>query len=156
VQFLVDRCVSRAVCDDLPAAGHDVQWVRDLLAGDPGDEAIIDAALSDERVFLRGKAQPPLVRLAAMNPTNQVRVVRKVLESHAADLERSALIKPLRRGSAFVLSLTSMRYGERSMTEVQKDAITRATQVAAPSGAKVVSTWRTRLRWSATGMISWS
>lgn len=104
MRFLVDSCVSRAVCDELRAAGHDVQWVPDVYAGDPGDEAIIDAALSDDRVlitgdkdfgewvFLRGKAQPPLVRLAAMNPTNQIRVVRKVLESHAADLERSALI----------------------------------------------------------------
>lgn len=100
----MDSCVSRAVCSDLRAAGHDVVWVPDLFAGDPGDEAVINAALADGRtlitgdkdfgewVFLRGKPQPPLVRLAAMNPTNQVRVVRQVLKSHVADLEKGALI----------------------------------------------------------------
>jgi len=92
------------VCDDLRASRHDVQWVPDLFDGDPGDEAIIDAALSDSRVlitgdkdfgewvFLRGKKQPPLIRLAAMKATNQVRVVRQVLVSHTADLEQAALI----------------------------------------------------------------
>lgn len=104
MRFLVDSCVSRAVCDDLRASGHDVQWVPDLFDGDPGDEAVIDAALSERRVlitgdkdfgewvFLRGKKQPPLIRLAAMSPANQVRVVRQVLGSHRAELERAALI----------------------------------------------------------------
>ena len=104
MRFLVDSCVSRAVCDNLRAAGHDVQWVPDLFDGDPGDGAIIDAALTDDRVlitgdkdfgewvFLRGKKQPPLVRLAAMNPSNQVQVVRQVLNLHATDLEDGALI----------------------------------------------------------------
>lgn len=104
MRFLVDSCVSKAVCTDLRAAGHDVQWVPDEFDGDPGDEAIIDAALRDDRVlitgdkdfgewvFLRGKRQPPLLRLAAMNTANQVLVVRQVLELHTTDLEHAALI----------------------------------------------------------------
>lgn len=104
MRFLVDSCVSKAVCDDLRNAGHDVQWVPHEFEGDPGDEAIIDAALENDRVlitgdkdfgewvFLRGKRQPPLIRLAAMSPVNQVLVVRQVLETHGSDLSRAAMI----------------------------------------------------------------
>ena len=102
--FLVDNCVSRAVCEDLRAAGHDVQWVPDVFDGDPGDEAVIDAALTNGRVlitgdkdfgewtFLRGKKQPPLVRPAAMSPSSQIHVIRQVLSLHSADLQSDALI----------------------------------------------------------------
>jgi predicted nuclease of predicted toxin-antitoxin system len=90
LRFLVDSCVSRAVCDDLGAFGHDVLWVPFEFDRDPGDEVIIDTALNDDRVlitgdkdfgewvFLRGKKQPPLIRLAAMSPANQVLIVISV------------------------------------------------------------------------------
>ena len=104
MRFLVDSCVSASVCSFLRQDGHDVIWVPEEFSGDPGDEAIIDRAFDDRRilitgdkdfgewVFLRGKPQPPLVRLAAMAPNKQVQVVAMVLESHSADLENGALI----------------------------------------------------------------
>lgn len=45
MRFLVDSSVSRAACDSLRNAGHDVVWVPDLFVGDPGDEAVIDRAI---------------------------------------------------------------------------------------------------------------
>lgn len=104
MRFLVDSSVSRAACDALRNAGHDVLWVPDLFAGDPGDEAVIDRAIETRRIlitgdkdfgewiFLRGKQQPPLIRLSAMAADHQVRVLETILESHSIDLENGALI----------------------------------------------------------------
>jgi predicted nuclease of predicted toxin-antitoxin system len=104
MRFLVDSCVSSSVCAFLRKAGHDVVWVPDEFSGDPGDEAIIDKANQErsilvtgdkdfgEWIFLRGKPQPPLVRLVAMAPINQVRVLDSILKVHADDLRDGALI----------------------------------------------------------------
>lgn len=85
MRFLVDSCVSASVCDFLRQEGHDAIWVPDEFLGDPG-----------EWIFLRGKPQPPLVRLTAMAPNNQVHVMATVLKTHSTDLENGALITATR------------------------------------------------------------
>ena len=104
MQFLVDSCISASACAFLRQEGHDVIWVPEEFPGDPGDEAIIDMAVDTGRIlitgdkdfgewiFLRGKPQPPLVRLTAMAPNQQVRVLETILTTHSADLENGALI----------------------------------------------------------------
>jgi len=104
MRFLVDSCVSASACTFLRNAGHDVLWVPEEFSGDPGDEAIIDKANDEgcilvtgdkdfgEWIFLRGKPQPPLVRLVAMAPVNQVRVLDSIIKLHAFDLQDGALI----------------------------------------------------------------
>ena len=83
-------------------------WVPEKFSGDPGDEAIIDMAVDSGRIlvtgdkdfgewiFLRGKPQPPLVRLSAMKPKQQVRVLETILTMHSVDLENGALITATR------------------------------------------------------------
>jgi len=104
MRFLVDSCVSASVCTFLRDAGHTALWVPDEFSGDPGDEAIIDKANDEgcilvtgdkdfgEWIFLRGKPQPPLVRLTAMAPVNQVRVIDSIIQVHADDLRHGVLI----------------------------------------------------------------
>lgn len=104
MRFIVDSCVSARACDALRQRGHHVEWVPDVYDGDPGDEAIIDRALDSDRVlvtgdkdfgewiFLRGKSQPPLIRLAAMSPANQVEVLLHVVEKYEEPLRSGALI----------------------------------------------------------------
>ncbi len=108
MRFLVESCVSASVCDFLRQEGHDAIWVPDEFLGDPGDEVIIDKATETGRIlitgdkdfgewiFLRGKPQPPLVRLTAMAPNNQVHVMATVLKTHSTDLENGALITATR------------------------------------------------------------
>jgi predicted nuclease of predicted toxin-antitoxin system len=84
--------------------GYEVQWVPEIFNGDPGDEVIIDKAIEEnyilitgdkdfgEWIFLRGKAQPPLVRLAAMSPINQKDVVEIILKKYMELLNKGALI----------------------------------------------------------------
>jgi predicted nuclease of predicted toxin-antitoxin system len=104
MKFLVDSCVSLSVCEMLKQSGYTVEWVPDFFNGDPGDEAIIDKALRDgsvlitgdkdfgEWIFLKGKTQPPLIRLTEMSPNNQVDVVRKIINDYKTCLEKSSLI----------------------------------------------------------------
>ena len=104
MRFLIDSCVSLLVYENLKKDGHNVEWVPYVYNGDPGDEAIIDKALHDgsvlvtgdkdfgEWIFLRGKSQPPLIRLAAMSPRHQEEVVREVIEKHSEHLKNGALI----------------------------------------------------------------
>jgi predicted nuclease of predicted toxin-antitoxin system len=84
--------------------GYTVEWVPEVFNGDPGDEAIIDKALDDgsvlitadkdfgEWIFLRGKKQPPLIRLTAMSPKNQKEVVSIIIAKYKSSLEKAALI----------------------------------------------------------------
>ena len=88
----------------LNECGYQVAWVPEVFNGDPGDEAIIDKALGDgsilitgdkdfgEWIFLRGKSQPPLIRLTAMSPNNQREVVKIIITNYKTYIERSALI----------------------------------------------------------------
>lgn len=104
MRFLVDSCVSLLVYEKLNKDGYKVEWVPYLYNGDPGDEEIIDKALRDgsalitgdkdfgEWIFLRGKSQPPLIRLAAMSPKNQEEVVMEIIEKYSERLEKGALI----------------------------------------------------------------
>ena len=104
MRFLIDSCVSHMVCEMLKEHGHQVEWVPEVFNGDPGDEAIIDKALSEgsilitgdkdfgEWIFLRGKTQPPLIRLTAMSPKNQSEVVKIIINNYKTYLETAALI----------------------------------------------------------------
>lgn len=45
-----------------------------------------------EWIFLRGKSQPPLIRLAAMSPANQVKVLTHIVHTYEGPLQSGALI----------------------------------------------------------------
>ena len=51
MRLLLDTCVWGGAVDDLEAAGHDVRWVGSWPQ-DPGDPAILEQALADERVLV--------------------------------------------------------------------------------------------------------
>jgi predicted nuclease of predicted toxin-antitoxin system len=40
MRFLVDSCISFAVCQILREHGDEVEWVPEVFNGDPGDEAV--------------------------------------------------------------------------------------------------------------------
>lgn len=45
-----------------------------------------------EWIFLRGKSQPPLIRLTAMSPKNQKEVVQVIIEKYSGRLKKGVLI----------------------------------------------------------------
>jgi len=51
LKLLLDTCVSPRTRDALATQGHDVVWTGDWSA-DPGDRAVMEAALREERVLV--------------------------------------------------------------------------------------------------------
>ncbi len=51
MKFLVDRCVGMRVTNALRADGHDAVDAREL-GPDPGDQALLAAAVRDQRVLI--------------------------------------------------------------------------------------------------------
>ena len=104
MRFLVDSCVSIKACNALRKMKNEVLWVPDIYKDDPGDEVIIDKALKEnlvlitgdkdfgEWIFLKGKSQPPLIRLASMSPKNQEILLIKIVEKYVTELKNGALI----------------------------------------------------------------
>jgi predicted nuclease of predicted toxin-antitoxin system len=51
VRLLADECIRRSLVEGLRAAGHDVIWVRETMAG-ASDEAVSQSAEEDGRILL--------------------------------------------------------------------------------------------------------
>ncbi len=102
MKVLLDTCVSLQAKAQLEAAGHDVVWVGD--EPDPGDEAILKRAHAEQRVLvtldkdfgtlaiLHNQPHCGIVRLVAVNSTQQGLVCLQALQDNSEDLLAGAII----------------------------------------------------------------
>lgn len=103
IRILLDSCVWGGVLGALRDLGWDVEWVADP-GPDPGDTAILARALAEDRILvtldkdfgelvhLRGLAHPGIVRFTPCLPTAQSACIAAVIEAHAADLRKGAMV----------------------------------------------------------------
>jgi predicted nuclease of predicted toxin-antitoxin system len=103
VRVLLDSCVSGGVKVRLQAAGHDVIWANDWPK-DPGDEEILAAAASEERILVtldkdfgelaivHGRPHAGILRLVNLSTAMQASVSARVLADHGERLSAGAII----------------------------------------------------------------
>jgi predicted nuclease of predicted toxin-antitoxin system len=103
MRFLVDRCAGRRLAQWLTEGGHDVVDMSDQPA-DPGDASLLARAREEQRVlvsldtdfgrlvFRDASAHAGLVRLPDVPAEDRMALMRRILDDHAADLERRAVI----------------------------------------------------------------
>lgn len=103
VRVLLDTCVWGGARADVEVAGHDVVWVGELPE-DPGDEAIRDWALHDDRILvtldkdfgelaiLHQKRHAGIVRLVDLAAAQQGPRCREVLDRYAEELAAGAIV----------------------------------------------------------------
>lgn len=103
MRVLLDSCVWGGAREAIAAAGHHVMWVGDW-EGDPGDSTILDAAYAEARVLvtldkdfgelaiLKGARHAGIVRLVGIRARDQGPAVVQVLDAHAEDVERRAIL----------------------------------------------------------------
>jgi predicted nuclease of predicted toxin-antitoxin system len=103
MKLLVDACAGRRLASALRAAGHDVDFVGDWGA-DPGDNEILETARTQQRsivtrdkdfgtlAVLERKPHCGIIRLVELPPGLELPLCLRVLDEHAADLERGCLI----------------------------------------------------------------
>ncbi len=103
MKLLLDTCVWGPTAAALRAAGHDVVWVGDWIE-DPGDEYIIAAAYSDERILVtldkdfgelavrQGAPHHGIVRLVGFRAKRQADVCLAVLTAHGDELFAGAIV----------------------------------------------------------------
>jgi predicted nuclease of predicted toxin-antitoxin system len=103
VRFLIDRCAGRGIADWLREEGHDVVESRER-GPDPGDRAILQWAVSEERilvtmdkdfgefVFLERAPHWGIVRLPDVPVETRVELMDRVLQRHAGDLAARAIV----------------------------------------------------------------
>ncbi|MGE0374408.1 MAG: DUF5615 family PIN-like protein [Planctomycetaceae bacterium] len=103
MKLLLDTCVSASAANTLREASHDVDWVGDWEA-DPGDEAILAAALAEQRVLVTldkdfgelavvfGRPHRGILRIVNFRASQQAAAVNQVLNLHGAELEAGGLI----------------------------------------------------------------
>lgn len=103
MKVLLDTCVWGKAADEMRAAGHDVIWSGDWPE-DPGDEEILSRAWTDQRVLvtldkdfgelavLQGAAHSGIVRLVGFRAQEQGRACLSILNAHADELARGAII----------------------------------------------------------------
>jgi predicted nuclease of predicted toxin-antitoxin system len=103
MKFLLDSCVSKFAVNELQAAGMDVNWIPEM-GPDPGDEAILEMALKEDRVlvtidkdfgdlvFVFDRPHPAIIRLVDIRANKQGEGLMQVVKSHKEDIERKALI----------------------------------------------------------------
>lgn len=88
----------------LADAGHQVSWVGHWLAGDPGDEAILEHAAQageilvtldkdfGELAIVRGRPHAGIVRLVGIAARAQGPTLVEILPAHAATLEAGGIL----------------------------------------------------------------
>lgn len=103
MRLLLDSCITPSAGDVLRAEGHDVvcvgEWPRD-----PGDQALLDQALREQRIIVRldkdfgtlavvqGRRHAGLIRLVGFPAREQGLTVVKALDRYGPDLARGALL----------------------------------------------------------------
>jgi predicted nuclease of predicted toxin-antitoxin system len=103
MKVLLDSCVWGGAREVIAAAGHDVQWVGDW-EGDPGDAAILAWSHVEDRVLVtldkdfgelaivKGAPHAGIIRLVGIRAREQGPTAVQVLETHAEDLKRQAIL----------------------------------------------------------------
>jgi predicted nuclease of predicted toxin-antitoxin system len=102
MKVLLDSCIWGGAAVALAAAGHDVQWAGELPK-DPGDEALLRQAASENRVMVtldkdfgelaivRGVPHAGIVRLVGVSAREQGPVCVHVLERYGQELASGAI-----------------------------------------------------------------
>jgi len=103
MKVLLDSCIRGSVAAELNAAGYDAQWVGDWPE-DPGDEALLAEACSEERVLVtldkdfgelavaRGLPHHGIIRLVNVSAKTQGNYCLNVLAQHATELQAGAIV----------------------------------------------------------------
>lgn len=103
MRFLVDRCAGRRVAESLRESGHDVLEVR-TLGRDPGDRAVLELAMSQDRVlitvdtdfgeliYLHDIPHAGLVRLPDVPAEQRVALLSELVRRHRPALEDRAVV----------------------------------------------------------------
>ena len=103
MKLLLDSCVWGKAVPDLETAGHDVVWAGSW-AEDPGDDEILRRAHTEGRVLVtldkdfgemavfHSVPHSGILRLVNVGARRQAEVIRHVLQVHASELERGAVI----------------------------------------------------------------
>jgi predicted nuclease of predicted toxin-antitoxin system len=103
VKLLLDGCVWGRAAEQLRAAGHDVIWVGDW-PNDPGDNAILASANSEERICVtsdkdfgelavqRRLPHRGIVRIVGFSARRHAEVCIAALETHGEELLAGAIV----------------------------------------------------------------
>lgn len=103
MKLLLDACVWGRAADTLRTAGHDVVWVGNW-AEDPGDDAVLAFAHSEERVCVtidkdfgelavrRRIQHHGIVRIAGFSVRHHAEVCEAVVSAHGDELLQGALV----------------------------------------------------------------
>ncbi|MYE54456.1 MAG: hypothetical protein F4X34_04580 [Chloroflexi bacterium] len=110
MRFLIDNSAGRQIADWLRGEGHDVIEMREL-GPDPGDRAILDLSVRDNRVlvtidtdfgelvFSHGLRHAGLVRLPDSRIPQRIYLMSMVIARHQRELEMLAIITVSRGGT---------------------------------------------------------
>lgn len=102
MKVLLDSCIWRGAKDDLTGP-HDTKWVGDFLK-DPGDEAIMQLAVKENRVIItqdkdfgelavfRGMPHRGIVRLVGFSATQHGKISLQILNQYESELSAGAII----------------------------------------------------------------
>ena len=103
MRFLVDRCAGHRLAEWLRAQGHDVREASEITP-DPGDQALLRWAVSEQRVlvtidndfglliFQRNEPHTGIVRLPDLPAGERIALMAKVIERYAPDLLGCAIL----------------------------------------------------------------
>lgn len=103
MRLLLDSCVWGPAREALRGGGHDVDWVGEWQ-GDPGDEAILEAAREAQRILVtldsdfgnlaifRRLPHSGIIRLVGIHPRQQAMRCEQVLLEYGAELIAGAII----------------------------------------------------------------
>ena len=103
MRFVVDRCAGRRLAEWLRDGGHDVLDTRGL-GPDPGDTALLERAVSENRVlitvdkdfgeliYLHGTPHAGLVRLPDVRVPQRIALIEEIINQHGRALEEKAII----------------------------------------------------------------
>ena len=103
MRFLVDRCAGARLAQWLRDQGHDTVEAAQL-GDDPGDAAILQRAVDDDRIlvtidtdfgvliFADERPHRGLVRLPDVPADRRIEIFSDLLSRHSADLEARAVV----------------------------------------------------------------
>lgn len=103
MRFLVDRCAGHRLAEWLRAQGHDVREAAEVTP-DPGDQALLRWAVSEQRVlvtidtdfgllvFQRNEPHTGIVRLPDLPAGQRIALMVQVIERYAQDLADGAIL----------------------------------------------------------------
>jgi predicted nuclease of predicted toxin-antitoxin system len=103
MRFLVDRCAGARLAQWLRDQGHDTVEAAQL-GDDPGDTAILQRAVDDDRIlvtidtdfgvliFADERPHRGLVRLPDVSADRRIEIFSDLLSRHSADLEARAIV----------------------------------------------------------------